>query len=43
VDKLVAQTPLYYAARRGHLEMCRLLIERGANPAHLDQHGKTAV
>ena len=26
VDKLVGQTPLYYAARRGHLELCKLLV-----------------
>jgi len=25
-DKLAGQTPLYYAARRGHLSMCKLLI-----------------
>lgn len=43
MDKLVGQTPLYYAARRGHTEICRLLIERGANPLHLDSHGKNAV
>lgn len=26
VDKLAKQTPLFYAARKGHLEMCKALI-----------------
>lgn len=42
-DKLAGQTPLYYASRRGHLEMCKLLIEKGANVTHLDTHNKTAI
>lgn len=43
VDKLVGQTPLYYAARKGHLDMCKLLVERGANVEHLDFTSKTAA
>jgi ankyrin repeat protein len=41
VDKLANQTALYYAARKGHTEMCKKLIEKGANPAHLDAQNKT--
>jgi hypothetical protein len=40
---LAGQTPLYYAARRGNLELCKLLIEKGADVTHLDSLGKTAV
>jgi hypothetical protein len=43
VDNLAGQTPLYYAARRGHLELCKVLIEKGADVAHTDTNGKTAV
>ena len=43
VDKLANQTPLYYAARRGHLEMAKLLIEKGAEISHIDNSHKTAV
>jgi ankyrin repeat protein len=42
-DKLAGQTPLYYAARRGHLDLCKMLIEKGADVNHLDNSGKTAV
>ena len=42
-DNLAGQTPLYYAARRGHLELCKLLIEKGADVTLLDNSGKTAV
>jgi ankyrin repeat protein len=34
---------LYYAARRGHLEMCKILIEKGADINHLDATNKTAI
>ncbi len=34
VDNLQSQTPLFYAAREGHLEMCKLLIENGCKPLH---------
>ena len=40
---MVGQTPLYYAARRGHLEMCKLLVEKGANVEHVDNTNKTAA
>lgn len=43
VDNLAGQTPLYYAARRGHLECCKVLIEKGADVSHTDSNGKTAV
>lgn len=43
VDKLASQTALYYAARKGHTEMCRKLIEKGANPLILDAQNKTAA
>lgn len=42
-DNLAGQTPLYYSARRGHLEACRALLEKGADVAHIDNSGKTAV
>ena len=43
VDELAKQTPLYYAARKGHLEMCKGLIERGCNIMHIDSQKKTAA
>lgn len=43
MDKLAKQSPIYYAARRGHLEMCRLLIEKGAELTHLDMSNKTVL
>lgn len=43
MDNLAGQTPLYYSARRGHLEACRALLEKGADVAHTDNNGKTAV
>jgi len=43
VDKLAHQTPLFYAARHGHLEMCKILIEKGADPTHCDSSNKTAA
>jgi ankyrin repeat protein len=42
-DKLADQTPLYYAAKKGHTEMCKLLVERGAEVAHADKNNKTAA
>lgn len=43
VDKLAKQTPLFYAARKGHLATCKVLIERGCDPTHQDQQKKTAL
>jgi ankyrin repeat protein len=43
VDKLAQQTPLYYAAKKGYLEMSKQLIERGCDVTHHDVHNKTAV
>jgi hypothetical protein len=43
VDQLAHQTPLYYAARKGHLEMCKFLIEKGCDPNHVDTHKKTPI
>ena len=42
-DKIANQTALFYAARQGNLEMCKLLIERGANVLHQDTSHKTAA
>lgn len=43
VDKLARQTPLYYAARRGHLQMAALLVEKGADVTVTDSSNKTVV
>ena len=43
VDKLAKQTPLFYAARKGHLDMCRALVDKGCDVNHVDSSGKTAV
>lgn len=37
------QTPLYYSARKGHLEMTKCLIEKGADVSHVDSNGKSAI
>ena len=41
-DKICDQTPLFYAAKEGHLEMCKVLVENGANIAHSDSQHKMA-
>ncbi|KAJ5936943.1 hypothetical protein N7466_003393 [Penicillium verhagenii] len=41
-DKL-GQTPLSLAARRVHLEVVQLLLDRGADPNSADEHGQTLV
>jgi len=43
IDKLAGQTPLYYASRRGLLEMCKILIEKGTDICLTDSTGKTAI
>ena len=35
-DDLLKSTPLGWACRWGHVEIARLLLERGADPAELD-------
>lgn len=42
VDKIAQQTPLFYAAREGHLEMCKVLIEAGCDLSHQDTSHKMA-
>ena len=37
------RTPLILAASRGHAEICRLLLEAGADPTHVDQDGNDAL
>jgi ankyrin repeat protein len=37
-DKLT-QTPLFYAAKEGHLSVIDLLVEKGCNPNHIDNYG----
>jgi len=37
------QTPLYYAAREGHTEMCRKLISMGVDPNHSDVVKQTCL
>nr|CAB3267275.1 transient receptor potential cation channel subfamily A member 1 homolog [Phallusia mammillata] len=36
-------SPLHYAAKEGHLEMCRFLIQNGADINSCDKKGKTAL
>lgn len=42
VDKIASQTPLFYAAREGHLDMCKILIEAGCDISHQDLNHKNA-
>jgi len=39
---LANQTPLFYAAKEGHLEMCKILIDNGCDMTHQDNSQKTA-
>lgn len=43
MDKIANQTPLFYAAREGHLDMCKILIEAGCDIIHMDSNNKTAA
>ena len=36
-----SRTPLYWATRNGHINMMRLLLEKGANVNALDKDGRT--
>ena len=38
-----AQTPIYYAAKEGHLLACQKLVEIGAKPGHMDDQGQNAL
>ena len=40
---IYGQHPLYYACREGHLNVCELLIEKGANVNLEDKYGQTCV
>jgi ankyrin repeat protein len=42
-DKLAKQTPLFYSARKGHLDMCKALVELGCDVSHTDSNNKTAA
>lgn len=37
------RTPLMFAAKEGHLELCRLLLEHGANKDAQDDSGSSAI
>ena len=41
-DKIVQQTPLFYAAREGHLDMCKILIDSGCDLSHQDSMNRMA-
>jgi len=37
------RTPLFYAAQIGHLNVCKELLDRGANVNTQDKFGRTAL
>ena len=39
----VLQTPLFYAAREGKLEVCKLLVEKGVDVDHMDNRKQIAL
>lgn len=40
---MAGATPLHYAAHRGHVDMCRLLLDHGADMKALDSNGRNAM
>jgi ankyrin repeat protein len=43
IDGIAHQTPLFYAAKEGHLDMCKLLVEAGSDVFIQDSLHKTAA
>jgi hypothetical protein len=43
IDGIAHQTPLFYAAKEGHLDMCKLLVEAGSDIYIQDSLHKTAA
>ena len=41
-DKIAQQTALFYAAKEGNLEMCKVLVESGCDLTMQDSSGKMA-
>lgn len=39
-DRIAKQTPIFYAAREGNLEMCKILIEAGCDLTYQDASNK---
>lgn len=42
-DKVAGQTPLYYSAKKGYVEMCKALIAKGCDPMIQDSNHKNAL
>ena len=42
-DRQFSQTPYLIAVRHGHLEIMKLLLKQGANPADIDYYERTAL
>jgi ankyrin repeat protein len=40
---IYGQNPIYYAARDGHLNLCQLLVEKGADVNLEDKYGQTCI
>jgi NAD-dependent dihydropyrimidine dehydrogenase PreA subunit len=41
--KVINQTALFFAARKGHSETIQYLLKQGADPNIVDVHGETAL
>jgi uncharacterized protein len=39
----IGQTPLFYAAKKGHIDTCKILVKSGADIDTEDKKGKTAI